>query len=216
MPLITLVRHGQASFGTADYDRLSDLGHQQSTLAGEVLAGRGLRTPVLARGTLSRQRDTLRRIAAAMALPDDPVIDDGWDEYDHIALAADHAEDHGDALPADPRGFQQVLDRALARWIAADAPDGWGAFAGGARRALHDLAAGLDGRDAVVATSGGVIAAIVTDLLHGGPDTVVALNRIVVNAGFTTVLVGRQGVTLLSFNDHAHLTGDHAGLRTYR
>lgn len=30
-----LVRHGQASFGTADYDRLSPLGARQSRLAGE-------------------------------------------------------------------------------------------------------------------------------------------------------------------------------------
>ena len=41
VPVIHLVRHGQASFGTDDYDRLSDLGRMQATLAGRELARRG-------------------------------------------------------------------------------------------------------------------------------------------------------------------------------
>lgn len=216
MPLITLVRHGQASFGAADYDHLSELGHRQSTLAGEVLAGRGLRDPLLCRGTLARQRDTLTRIAEAMGLPDDPQVDAGWNEYDHVALAERHARAAGEVTPGDARGFQMVLDRALAEWIRTDDEEGWRAFADGARRALGELVDGLDGRDAIVATSGGIIATIVTDLLGGGADTVVALNRVVVNAAFTTLLVGRQGVNLLAFNDHAHLTGPGAAMRTYR
>jgi phosphohistidine phosphatase SixA len=30
MAQLYLVRHGQASFGAADYDKLSDIGHKQS------------------------------------------------------------------------------------------------------------------------------------------------------------------------------------------
>ena len=37
-----LVRHGQASFGAADYDNLSELGHRQSVRLGEYFAGKGL------------------------------------------------------------------------------------------------------------------------------------------------------------------------------
>jgi len=35
MGTLYLVRHGQASFGAADYDNLSELGHKQSARLGE-------------------------------------------------------------------------------------------------------------------------------------------------------------------------------------
>ncbi len=43
MALLFLVRHGQASFGQAHYDQLSDQGRQQARWLGEYFAGRGLK-----------------------------------------------------------------------------------------------------------------------------------------------------------------------------
>ena len=37
-----MVRHAQASFGTDDYDRLSELGHRQAGWLGEYFRYRGL------------------------------------------------------------------------------------------------------------------------------------------------------------------------------
>src|SRR5919112_809761 len=66
MPIVLLVRHGQASFGAEDYDRLSDRGRVQAEATGRWLAARGLRRPVAVHGTLRRQRDTaLLALAAA-------------------------------------------------------------------------------------------------------------------------------------------------------
>ena len=45
MGVVLLVRHGQASFGAADYDVLSDNGSQQSRLLGRSLAAHGLDLP---------------------------------------------------------------------------------------------------------------------------------------------------------------------------
>ena len=36
-----LIRHAQASFGAADYDNLSDLGHRQSQALGAALKRQG-------------------------------------------------------------------------------------------------------------------------------------------------------------------------------
>lgn len=216
MPTITLLRHGQASFGAADYDALSDLGREQAAVAGAELARRALRDPLVVCGTLSRQRDTATEAMSAMGLDGEPVVDGRWDEYDHVGLVGAYAAAAGDEAPTDTRSFQAVLDTALAEWIGADDEGGWRAFAGGAVAALEDLAGGLGGRDAVVSTSGGIIAAIGAHLLGGDARTVVALNRVVVNAALTTLLVGRTGLTLVSFNDHAHLLGDRVAMRTYR
>ncbi|AXV07954.1 Phosphoglycerate mutase family protein [Euzebya pacifica] len=216
MPTVTLLRHGQASFGAADYDNLSELGHQQAGVAADTLADRGLRNPVVASGTLRRQRDTAAPVARRFGV-DDIRVDPRWNEYDHVAMVEHAVTASGRSMPTGEREFQAVLDTALSRWVTDDAADGWRAFSGGAVAALEELVEGLEpGRDAVVATSGGVIAAIAAHLLRGGADTVVALNRVVVNAAFTTLLAGRSGLSLLGFNDHAHFTGERSGQRTYR
>ncbi|HEX5612745.1 MAG TPA: phosphoglycerate mutase family protein, partial [Burkholderiales bacterium] len=43
MAELYLVRHAQASFGTEDYDRLSELGRRQARWLGEYFAERGMR-----------------------------------------------------------------------------------------------------------------------------------------------------------------------------
>ena len=58
MGTLYLVRHGQASFGADDYDRLSDLGARQSERLGQYLAGKGLTFDAALCGTLRRQVDT--------------------------------------------------------------------------------------------------------------------------------------------------------------
>lgn len=211
MPAIHLVRHGQASFGADNYDVLSDLGRRQAEAVGVELRRRGLGAARPVCGTLRRQRDT-----AALALPGTtPLVDGRWDEYDHLELLRRYA------APAGPeptsQAVQRLLDQALAGWVADGDDGGWPAFSGAATRALADLASGLDrGASAVVFTSGGVIAAVCAGLLGLGAEGVVALNRVAVNGGITTVLVGASGTSLLTVNDHAHFTGAAQHLRTYR
>ena len=82
MPVVLLVRHGQASFGADDYDVLSELGREQSRVVGDELRRRALRDPVVVTGSLRRQKDT-----AAIALPEiEARVDARWDEYDHLEL----------------------------------------------------------------------------------------------------------------------------------
>ncbi|GAA2402311.1 histidine phosphatase family protein [Streptomyces glaucosporus] len=223
MPVIHLVRHGQASFGagTAEgYDVLSDLGRRQAEVAGAELARRGPRDPVVVCGTLNRQRDTAEVLMKSAGLAGTPRTDPRWNEYDHIGLVERYGTAAGGAgtdVPAGDRGVQAVLDRALEAWMADTGDGGWERFASGAAEALRELAAGLGpGRDAVVVTSGGVLAALCGGLLSAPPAGVVALNRVVVNAAITTLVAGSSGISLLSFNDHAHFAGDRRPLLTYR
>jgi len=212
VPVVLLVRHGQASFGAADYDVLSATGHRQGEVLRGELGRRGLRDPVVAAGTLRRQQGT-----AASALPGAPVrVDPRWDEYDHLGLVDRYPPPPGAAAPdGSSRSVQALLDGALRAW-QADPDGGWAAFAGGASDALRELVAGLDGRDAVVFTSGGVIAAVCASLLGLDAAGLVALNRVTVNGAITKLVVGRGGVHLVSFNDHAHFEGPDRSLLTYR
>jgi hypothetical protein len=65
----------------------------------------------------------------------------------------------------------------------------------------------------VVVTSGGPISAVTADLLEADTPTYQRLAPVVVNSSVTRVVSGRRGLTLVSFNDHAHLPAE---LLTYR
>ena len=56
MGVVLLVRHGQASFGAADYDNLSPTGHEQSRVLGAALAARGISADVVVAGEMKRYR----------------------------------------------------------------------------------------------------------------------------------------------------------------
>ncbi|MEW5659656.1 histidine phosphatase family protein [Streptomyces cinereoruber] len=215
MPLICLVRHGQASSGAEDYDVLSGPGRAQAAAVGRELARRGLRAPHLVAGTLNRQHDTARIAAEAAGFRGPLHQDARWNEYDHLALLARYAPP-----PGGERSLQGLLDHALAAWMKDPEPAGggtWPAFAEGARAALAELPAALGrGRDAVVFTSAGPLAAVCGALLSLPDEGVVALNRVAVNASVTTLVVGGSGTTLLTFNEHAHFAGDRRRMVTYR
>jgi len=78
MPELLVIRHAQASFGVENYDKLSDLGHEQSALAGDALRAQGWIPKRLITGTLTWQKETL----APMGFPDAPEEHAGLNEYD--------------------------------------------------------------------------------------------------------------------------------------
>src|SRR5690606_29576358 len=176
---------------------------------------RGIKPALVVSGSLRRQRDT----AAAWDL--EPIVDPRWNEYESADVLRGHGADELslEQPGRDSRAFQAVLDEALAAWVAAEegssCDESWTAFFQRVSAALHDVAGRLgSGETAVVATSGGVIAAVATLLLGAPHAQFLGFNRVTVNAAFSKVVIGRSGTTLVSFNEHDHL--DRAGLVTYR
>jgi broad specificity phosphatase PhoE len=215
---IYLVRHGQASFGAADYDALSPRGFEQSTVVGAELLRREVSFSQIRTGSLARQRDTAATALKVLGTGTPVVEDPRWNEYDHVDIGLHHA---CGAPQEDSRAYQSVLDKALTAWIEAGdsgpCAETWPAFLARCTAALRDLVASLGkGEHAVVFTSGGVIATVCGALL-GTPETgLLKLNRVTVNGGITKLVSGRGGVTMLSFNEHPHFEADAAQLLTYR
>lgn len=67
MKTILLARHGQASFGSDNYDKLSDLGVQQAKLLGEYFAKHTRRVDQVFAGTLVRQQDSAKHFLSQFA-----------------------------------------------------------------------------------------------------------------------------------------------------
>ena len=102
----------------------------------------------------------------------------------------------------------------MGRWTSgghdADYAETFPEFRARVAAALRDLA---EVGTAVVVSSGGPISAVATDLLDADLPTYTRLTAVVVNASVTKVVTGRSGTTLVSFNEHAHLSPE---LVTYR
>jgi len=211
MGVVILVRHGQASFGSEDYDVLSETGWSQGHRLGAWFAERGLAPTAVVQGGMRRHRET-----AEAAGWTDSTTDPGWDEFDHLAVvAADPDLPSGDL---DRREFQRAFEVATARWTSG-AFDGeyaepWPAFRARVTAALDRAReqAGPGGT-VVVVTSGGPIAAACAALVDPEADDAgfarlwSRLNTVLVNASYSRVVVGSTGARLLTFNEHPHLDG---------
>jgi len=220
MGVLLLVRHGQASLGTADYDRLSDVGRRQAQVTGARLARTDLAVDRVVSGALPRQRDTAEAVLAALGWPASRLrIDERLDEYDHVGVMALYtSEVTFETATADGergRALQSTLEEAIGRWIAGDSGDGetHDAFIGRVTDAITELAATPGGTIAV--TSGGVIAAYCAVALGLPVERWPGLARLIINASITKIITGHMGTNMVTFNDHAHLETDRA-LITYR
>ena len=69
MAALYLIRHGQASFGSANYDQLSPLGQRQADVSGQFFADVGLHFAEAVSGDLSRQRETGERVLSSQPSP---------------------------------------------------------------------------------------------------------------------------------------------------
>ena len=68
MPAVTLIRHGQASFGKANYDQLSELGYLQAHRLGISLKERDEPVDVVYVGAMQRHLQTAETCLAAAEL----------------------------------------------------------------------------------------------------------------------------------------------------
>lgn len=222
MATIFLLRHGQASFGTHDYDRLSELGQRQSQVLGQHLQALGLRFDAMFSGSLARQQDTAQHARSQLAAELPPLqTDPAFNEYDADGLFRAYLPRvlREDAeLGAEPqkifrdrRLFQQAFMAVTQLWIDGAAPDRgelepWKLFEARVHEGLQRLNA-AHGKDANVAvfTSGGVIAVGAATALELSPPRTLQLNWGIYNASITELKIRRSGPFLLGFNNITHL-----------
>ncbi len=170
MGAILLVRHGQASFGSADYDVLSPLGERQARCLGAALAARGLRPGALVSGSMVRQRASAAALAGEAGWDLEPSVDAGWDEFELTGLVPPTSAGQ---QPRDREAFQDALEVGMHRWAGTvGAPPTGESFSDFTARAESALRAAAErqprGAATVVVTSAGVIGWLAASLLGAG------------------------------------------------
>lgn len=209
MGTLHLVRHGQASFGADDYDRLSSLGHRQAQRLGAWFRARGTVFRHALVGTMRRHRETFDGIVDGLGAPVDATPWPGLDEYDSAAVIA---AIHPGPLPR-PQTPEQVrqhfrlLRDGLAAWTRGEVqPAGmpcYADFLGGVTAALDHVRTALDG-EVLLVSSGGPIATAVGHVLGTPPATTIELNLRIRNCALTEFAFNPKRHVLVSFNALPH------------
>lgn len=227
MGTLLLIRHGQASYGEVDYDRLSARGREQATALGRYLAG--ARLDAVYAGPLVRQQHTLAIAAAAAAvagttLPAAQTLPElaeypAFDMLKHLLprLIAEDARFAQLETAPTPRLLDEAFHALLGRWSrdewAVDGVERVGDFVRRVRTGLDRVlrAAGSGARLACVTSAGPIGVAV--GLTFGIPDERMVRTSIVIrNASITELRFrGRDfdwqpdQLSLVTFNLTAHL-----------
>ena len=223
MAELILVRHGQASFGADDYDKLSELGWRQSRWLGEYFAERSATFDRVVRGSLRRHSETLAGIGEGMDRPLAAEEDARLDEYDSHFLLRAHLKGKPMPLGGDRREHFRILREAMYAWTDGallGKPGGhplepFAAFRGRVLAALAAMRKGAAKRVLVV-SSGGPISTILAEVLGMPLRGVVDLNLQTRNTGITELQAGASRIHCVSFNNVPHLDRpDRDGALTY-
>ena len=217
MAMVLLVRHGQAAFGSENYDQLSDRGRQQARWLGEHLAALGVAPVRVVAGSLSRQRDTASELLASMGLSARVVVeqDPGLDEYDGESLYRMHTggADQRAHQQRDFRDYWRTFREAMRRWSEGSlegVPESWSEFGARVRRAVDGATLGTSREDTVLlVSSGGAIGRLIADLMQAPAASAIELNLQFRNTGVCELIAGGGTLRLLSYNAIPHLDQPH-------
>lgn len=219
MSTLFLIRHGQASYGVANYDRLSPLGIRQARAIGHALAGSALhadRLDAIYAGPLERQRDTARHLRDAAqehgrSLPEIVELEElaEYPAFDllRVWLPRLVAEDPslaelasgGAERPEMTRLLDVAFENIIGRWARGELDEEEGvetfaAFGARVQRAVERIVAdhGSGARVAAV-TSGGVIAVALRLALDFDHGRTMSTGRLVRNASISEFLWRSDG-----------------------
>jgi broad specificity phosphatase PhoE len=238
MSTIYMIRHGQASFSSSDYDRLSELGRMQSEILGEYMFRIGISFDAVYSGALLRQTNTAEIVLDRMADParDNQAhtamqIDPKLNEYEAHSIMQSQLPGLLEEKPFlaqdlehldERRSFQRVFEGTILRWISGrhdrEGIETWKAFTSRIGEAIKNIMA-ENGRGKTVAvfTSGGPICAAVQMAIGVTDETAVRLNWQLRNTSVSVFKYDNEGPFLNSFNSMHHLQDRrNPKLLTYR
>lgn len=243
MGSLLLVRHGQASFLSEDYDRLSPLGEEQARRLGQAWVRRGVRLDGAFVGPRLRQRRTAELVLEVLGeaglpaptLRELPALDEmqaqlllqkgvpelllGEPRLRALAEGMQEAVTTGRLPQAE---FQRLFEAVMAEWVAgrlvAPGLESWAEFRGRVVAALDAMmasVAGSSGARVAGFTSGGPVAISMQRAGEMSDAATLALTGTVRNASVTEFLFRGSRFSLSLYNEVSHLH-DEPRLLTYR
>ncbi len=217
MARIYLIRHAQASFGSQDYDRLSDLGRRQARCLGDYFVQCDIQFDAIYSGTLRRQRDTAQIVASRLPGEISMHVDARFNEVQseqHIERLMPRIIQHDPKLAAlmergltSSKDYQKAIDATFNYWVSPQCQESaiqsWSDFSSATDQALSEvMRAQGAGKNTAIFSSGGTIATIVAQVLGLDGRQIYAFFEPAINCAITRLLYGGERVSLSYFNDH--------------
>jgi broad specificity phosphatase PhoE len=235
MASIYVIRHGQASFGADNYDKLSELGCRQAEVLGHYLRDCDIQFDAVYSGDLQRQRKTALLAIKSQGRNVEHVIDGRFNEIrndEQLEKLLPRVSQSNEAIRAlvdrglsSSKDYQKVIEAVFSHWVspACDEPEieSWQTYSGNVRSALEEVITTQgSGKTVGIFTSGGTIATMVAQVLGLDGSQTYAFYEPVINCSVTRLFYSGTKVSLSYFNDHSYLDllGRQAGeqLVTYR
>lgn len=220
MASIYVIRHGQASFGEENYDKLSDLGCRQAQVLGHYLRDCQINFDAVYSGDLQRQQKTARLAIASqpgsVAHQVDPRFNEVRNDEQLEALVPEIVKTNPliralmDRGLSSSKDYQKVIEAVFNHWVSpqCEAPgiQSWEEYSSEARAALAAvIAAQGSGKTVGIFTSGGTIATLVAQVLGLGGEQTYAFYEPVINCSVTRFFYSGAKISLSYFNDHSYL-----------
>ncbi|MEZ5002679.1 MAG: histidine phosphatase family protein [Chitinophagales bacterium] len=222
MSVIYLVRHGQASIGSSNYDNLSERGKEQAEILGRSFRKRVAAINEIQVGNLTRHSQTLEFFRSKYRTTANVSHHDCWNEYDHVEIIQRFKPSYKRRwyMIADmtrklnpKRDFMLMFEQAMQRWMSGEYDDDytetWRDFQNKCNDGLNQLIekVGEDGT-AIVFTSGGIISAITQRQLNLPDEYFMQFNKRFVNCGVTKIISTKNGSFVSTINDYSHFELD--------
>lgn len=229
MAAIYLIRHGQASFGKADYDQLSDLGMKQAQILGKHW--QSLAKPDdFYRGDLLRHGQSLDHFLLGYQQSNAPVIThSGFNEFDHVDILKHYKPQWADfakmsTTMAKQQGSNKMIQKefflAMKRWVLSDDygeyKESWQQFKKRCISALQKIISQTladknilttvpKSKDMLIFTSGGPISVIIQHILQLSDQQTLLMNQQLRNTSVTKLLFSEGMLSVDYINNYSHL-----------
>jgi broad specificity phosphatase PhoE len=231
MPAIYLIRHGQASFASDDYDQLSSLGEQQTRILGQHWQHL-TNLDKAYRGELVRHKQSAEHFFKGYDLKKEGnkfinvMIKKGFNEFDHLDVLTQYnpqwqsqqnlqqfiTQHSSESVQIGNKVFQQEFTKAIRRWVIGkhdnEYKQTWLQFKQATMNALNELidenSVG-EAKNIIVFTSGGPISVIIGHILALDEQHTFSINQQLVNSSVTKLLFNSQRLSLDYINNYSHL-----------
>lgn len=213
MAELYLIRHGQASFGSSNYDQLSELGHQQSRWLGEYFLDRGIEFDTIITGDMQRHRETAEGICQGLRISPAPfTVYSELNEFDFQALIIAYIEQFPAQTPTastTTAEYFKLLKKAMQLWITGelqgDLPESWAQFEQRVARARQEIQQQFHRQKVLAVSSGGAIAMTLRQILNAPSETVIDLNLQTKNTAIAHCFFNPAVMRMNSYNHAPHL-----------
>ncbi len=206
MQHIYLVRHGQASFGAENYDKLSSIGKQQAGVVGDYFANQGIAVAKIIHGKMSRQQETAELIAKNAGYTGELICHQGANEFDsenlikhYLPILAQQSSslnqimESGEDWWATGENFEIFFRALVSMWQEdKNCPfESWDNFRKRCLSCLTDVAnLNIDNTKGItlIATSGGLISVIMQTILGSDQNAFMNMNLTINNTSISEIV----------------------------